>query len=298
MLIRSSMTNQLNQALADALWKIFRRPEPLLPWPTGSDQFWRDPTYAERIVYQHVDDTHGAASRDMLERLDQIDWLWAKLALRPGMHLFDVTCGPGLYAIEFARLGCKVTGNDFNPAAIAYAKDLALIEQVAELCTFVEEDILAMNYNDANFDGAMLLYGVLAALRPAEAQQVLGTIARSLKPGARLCLELLNQDNVDKENSSWWFTDDSGLWGDEPFLHLGERVWHEQEQLSVERYHIVQLQSGELINLQMTDQTYSIEAMTAMLQQAGFGQVDIYPAWDGLPLADAEEWVIYIAKHV
>ena len=36
--------------------------------------------------------------------------------------------------------------------------------------------------------------------------------------------------------------------------------------------------------------------MTAMLQEAGFAQVQVYPAWAGLPLYDAQEWVIYVAE--
>ena len=35
--------------------------------------------------------------------------------------------------------------------------------------------------------------------------------------------------------------------------------------------------------------------LTAMLQEAGFGQMSIHPAWDGLALKDAPEWVVYVA---
>jgi hypothetical protein len=37
--------------------------------------------------------------------------------------------------------------------------------------------------------------------------------------------------------------------------------------------------------------------VTAMLQEAGFGQVSIHPAWDGLALKDAPEWVVYVAER-
>ena len=44
------------------------------------------------------------------------------------------------------------------------------------------------------------------------------------------------------------------------------------------------------------DQTYSIESSVNFLQNNGYSLVDIYPAWDGLSLYDAKEWVVYIAQ--
>ncbi len=289
------MTNNTRHSLTDTLWKIYRRPNPPLPWAKGSDLFWNDPAFSERILREHLDDTHGAASRETTERAAQIEWLWSKLAMQPEIHLFDITCGPGLYAVEFAHRGCTVTGIDFNPTSIAYAKDLVLIEQVTAKCTFIEQDIRHMNYRGSNFNAAILLYGQLAVFPRAQAQALLTNISQSLKPGGRLCLELLNQAQVDKEDSSWWFTDNAGLWGDGPFLHLGERFWDPDEQVSVERYHIVHLETGQLTQMQMTDQTYATETIIGMLKQAGFSAVTVYPAWGGLPLADAEEWVAYVA---
>jgi hypothetical protein len=79
----------------------------------------------------------------------------------------------------------------------------------------------------------LFLYGQLAVFPRHEAQQLLGKIAASLKPGGLFCVELLNQERVDKVNGNWWFTDNTGLGGDRPFLHLGERFWLAAEEISV-----------------------------------------------------------------
>lgn len=227
----------------------------------------------------------------------QLEWLWKTLALRPGMCLLDITCGPGLYAVEFARRGCQVTGIDFGPASISYARDLARSHGVSDRCTFVEQDIRQMAYQGADFNVALFTYGQLAVFPLTEAQALLANIAQSLRPGGKLCIELLDQAEVDKTNSTWWFTDDTGLWGERPFLHLGERVWHAAEQISVERFYIIHLETGELTEITLSDQTYAVETMVAMLKQAGFQSVDVHPAWGGLPLYDAEEWVVYVAER-
>jgi len=257
---------------------------------------WNGPNFSERILSEHLDEGHGAASRVSNERGAQIDWLWQKLGLFKGARLFDVTCGPGLYAIKFAQRGCRVTGVDFNPAAIAYAKDLALSERLASLCTFVEQDVRELNYDGANFDAAILLYGQLDSFDRPEAVTLLRQIANSLKSGGKLCIEILNQAEVDKTDSTWWFTDEQGLWADEPFLHLGERFWYEDQQMSVERYYIIHLETGQMDEVFMCTQTYSVEDINQMMKEAGFSTVDVYPAWDKLSLYDADEWMVYVAE--
>jgi SAM-dependent methyltransferase len=287
---------KVNDLLAEALWKVYRRPKRPTPWSKGGNLPWDERDFSERMLREHLDQSHGAASRVAIERAAQIEWLWERLALAPGFHLLDVTCGPGLYAVEFARRGCLVTGVDFGPASIAYARDLALSEGVVEQCTFVERDVRQMDYCGANFEAALFLYGQLAVFKRAEAKALLNQIVQSLRPGGKLCLELLNQERVDKSDSTWWFTDDKGLWGDAPFLHLGERFWNDQEEISVERFQIIHLETSELSEILLCDQTYAVETMTDMLIQAGFKSVAVYYAWDGLPLYDANEWVVYVAE--
>ncbi len=290
-----NMTTSTN--LSQTLWKIYNRPEKPTPWATGGNLPWNDPAFSERMLREHLDESHGAASRVAKERAAQIEWLWRRLGLTAGARLFDVTCGPGLYAVAFARRGCAVTGVDFSPAAIDYARDLARAEGVSARCEFLRQDVRAMHDIGGGFDGAILLYGQLAVMTRAEAQSVLAQIAGALKPGARLAVELLNPERVDKTDSTWWFTDDGGLWGDAPFMHLGERFWLAEENLSVERYQIVRLETGEMDEIQLCDQVYSPEEMAAMMRAAGFSAVEVIPAWDGLSLYDADEWLVYLAER-
>ncbi len=290
------MTDNVNHSLAKAWWKIYRRPDRPLPWMQGGNLPWNEPAFSKRMLREHLDQSHGAASRVESERLTQLEWLWEKLDLQSGAHLLDVTCGPGLYAVEYAQRGCTVTGFDFGPASIAYARDLALKRDVAARCVFVEQDVRQMDNQEAIFEAATFIYGQLAVFTRAEARSLLAQICHSLKPGGKLVIELLNQARVNKTDSTWWFTDHTGLWDDRPFLHLGERFWDKTEEISIERFHIVHLETGELTEILLCDQTYAVETMTEMLKQAGFQSVEVYPAWDGLPLYDAEEWVVYVAQ--
>jgi SAM-dependent methyltransferase len=248
------------------------------------------------MLQEHLDESHGAASRVSAERQLQLTWLRQKLNLEPGMRVLDITCGPGFYAVDLAQEGCSVVGVDFSPAAIAYARQLAESEGVADRCTFVEQDVLQMDYEGQGFDAALFIYGQLAVFPRHQAQLLLEKVACSLRPGGRLCVELLNQDRVDKCSSNWWFTDDTGLWGNAPFLHLGERFWLADQQTSMERFQIIHLDSGRLDEITLCDQTYAVETMCEMMKTAGFPTVNAYPAWDNVPLYDRDEWIVYVAQ--
>jgi SAM-dependent methyltransferase len=218
------------------------------------------------------------------------------LDLLPDDQLCDLTCGPGLYAVELAQRGCRVTGIDFGPAAIAYARQLAQNRGVAERCAFIEQDVRQVDLGMEHFDAALFWYGQLAVFRREDARALLAKVAGALKPGGKLAIELLDQQRVDKSRSTWWYTDNTGLWGDGPYLHLGERFWDDEARMSSERFYILHLETNCLSEVYLCDQTYSIAEMIALMKEVGFAQVDAYPASGGLPVYDAPEWVIYVAQ--
>lgn len=284
-----------NRSLSDALWRIYRRPERPIPWTYGGNLPWNDPEFSERMLREHLDQSHSAASRTADERRLQLPWLWTKLGLESGSRVLDVTCGPGLYSVALAERGCQVTGVDFSPASIAYARQLAAERAVSERCHFIEADVREMSFDAGSFDAALFIYGQLAVFPLADGSSLLQMIGKFLRPGGRLVVELLVQDRLDKKNSNWWFTDDRGLWGDRPFLHLGERYWLEDEQIAVERFYTLDLERGTMDEVTLCDQSYSVDRLVGLMKAAGFSQVDVYPAWDELQLYDAQEWNVYVA---
>lgn len=283
---------EVSDNLAAALRQVYDRPQPPAPWRDGSNLPWDDPAFSERMLAQHLDQSHGAASRRLPEIRGQVQVMWEWLALGVGCRLLDVTCGPGLYAREFSQRGINVTGVDFGPASLRYAREIC----AGLPCRFVQTDVRDMDFAGEGFDAAIYLYGQFTVLRPAESLDVLRRIRAALRPGGRLLIEILDEARFDKRDSAWWYTDRGGLWGDFPYLHLGERAWDPEQRAAVERFHIINLDTGEMQVYGLSDQVYTVAEMTALLAQAGFGDVRIHPAWDHLALKDAAEWVVYVAE--
>lgn len=291
----------------DALRRIYRRPDRPAAWQGGGNLPWDDRAFGERMLREHLDESHGAASRIATERRPQIDWLSEKLGLDAGHRLLDLTCGPGLYAVEWAERGVQVVGIDFAPTSIEYARELARSRGVADSCTFLEADVRDLGTSTgtgtgapdpgSGFDAALFLYGQLAVFPREQAAGLLAAAAARLRPGGRLAVELLEQEKVDKTDSNWWFTDESRIWGDRPFLHLGERFWDAENRLSTERFHTIELETGALHECHLSDQTYAVAEMEGMLKAAGFRATQTFAGWDGVALYDAAEWNVYIATR-
>ena len=185
-----------------------------------------------------------------------------------------------------------------QPGQHPLRRALAAEQGVDDRCSFIQADVRTALPDQAglDFDAALFLYGQLAVFTRAEAAQLLQGAAAALRAGGRLAIELLDFERIDKSSSTWWFTDNTGLWGDTPFLNLGERTWDEEQRASIDRFYVIELQSGELQEIGLSDNGYEAEEMVALLRSSGFDQAQAYPAWDGLEMYDAEEWTVYIGE--
>jgi ubiquinone/menaquinone biosynthesis C-methylase UbiE len=114
----------------------------------------------------------------------EMEPLLQRMDLRPGMHVLDFGCGPGLLAEEMARRvgdGGRVVGVDLNEAFLAGARERAHAAQMRNIA-FVSGDGSAP-LPDASFDRA-LCKNVLEYVTDAE--ETLRDLLRLLKPGGLL----------------------------------------------------------------------------------------------------------------
>jgi ubiquinone/menaquinone biosynthesis C-methylase UbiE len=67
--------------------------------------------------------------------------------------VLDTACAVGGNARWLASLyGCQVYGNDIDEEALTVARDLAEIEQITDLCTFVKAPVEDLPFDDEIFD--------------------------------------------------------------------------------------------------------------------------------------------------
>jgi len=111
------------------------------------------------------------------------------LGLAPGGRLLDVCCGSGRHALLFAKRGILVTGVDVTPEYLRIAKRRAGSRRNP---SFVLGDMRRLPFR-GEFDAAVNLwtsFGYFAS--PADDLRALRSIARALKPGGRLLIDVIN----------------------------------------------------------------------------------------------------------
>jgi len=109
----------------------------------------------------------------------EVGFLVDELALRPGMRVLDVGCGPGRHARALATRGLEVVGLDISARFVALAA-----EDAPAGATFVRGDARTMTF-DAEFDAVVSLCQGAFGLVPGEDAEVLRRMVRALRPGAR-----------------------------------------------------------------------------------------------------------------
>jgi trans-aconitate methyltransferase len=114
----------------------------------------------------------------------------ALLNPQPGEHILDLGCGDGALTEELAQTGAIVTGVDASPAMIAAAQALSRTSSAPfEVHPHSAEQLPYTSAFDTVFSNAALHW-----IRNAEA--VLGSIRRALKPGGRFVAEMGGHGNI------------------------------------------------------------------------------------------------------
>jgi demethylmenaquinone methyltransferase/2-methoxy-6-polyprenyl-1,4-benzoquinol methylase len=124
----------------------------------------------------------------------------------PGDRVLDVATGTGDLAVELARRGAEVVGQDFSEGMLALAR------AKAPALRFEQGDALALPYADGEFDAVTVGFG---ARNFSDLGRGLAEMARVTRPGGRVVV--LEITTPQRPPLSWFFR----LWFDRVVPSLG-----------------------------------------------------------------------------
>ena len=259
------------------LHDITNRRIPPVPWEEGENIPWHDPVFSGRMLMEHLSQDHDLASRKLGIVEAQVDWIHRSLLHEEPARVLDLTCGPGLYLNQFARLGHDGVGIDFSPAAIAYARQEADKESLP--VEYVEGDVRSTQFGD-EFDLVTLLYGQLNVFRRTEAAAIVKRAAASLAPGGIFVAEPQTFSHVKDKGlvGPVWSGQSSGLFSDQPHLLLTESFWDEERRTGTQRIYVIDADSGDVTTHALSNEAYTDEELVSLFSDAGIRDVDVLPS--------------------
>ena len=210
------------------------------------------------------------------------------LEIEPHSRVLDLCCGQGRHSIALAKTGLKVTGVDFSEEMLEIARSQAAKLQLFPVddgngaseggISFHQADMRQLpNEFTGQFDAVINMFSSFGYLESEDDdQQVLHQIAKSLKPGGKLLMDLLNREWVIINNEEYdWHRHEDG------------RIVLERRQLDLQTStnHLTYteiLPDGtrrEMSELQM--RLYTLTELTKMLVTAGLTFKNVYGGFQG-----------------
>ena len=197
----------------------------------------------------------------------EADFIQSSLALPPGAAVLDLACGSGRHAVAMAKRGYRVMGVDFNPHYLAIAAEEAI--RAGAVVEWVPLDMRALDYAE-RFDGVYSFFTSFGYFSDDENEMVLDRIARALRPGGRLLLDMANRDWVvtHPQERTWTQREDGALLMEEVTIDLGSsRV--------ISRLTLIEPQ-GPRLDKEFDLRVYTCAELTALLRRYGMGVREVW----------------------
>lgn len=121
---------------------------------------------------------------------DLVEMIVSVLRLQPGEKVLDLACGSGEHAWRLAQRGMAVQGVDIAPSLIEYCQLQQSWRKLnGSSLTFEVGDMRELAI-EGEFDAVVMLSGSFGFFDDVTNMDVLARMARSLKPGGRLLVDV------------------------------------------------------------------------------------------------------------
>lgn len=225
---------------------------------------------------------------------------WQRLAAAQDGRVLELGCGTGRIAIPVARAGAALVGIDRSPAMLSLARRRLRRAHLDAQAHLVRGDIRSLPFRTRpGFALVMAPYGILQSLtRESDLQRTLASVARVLRPGGLLGIDLV--PDLPRWAEYERRTSLTGRRGQNTRLTLIESVRQDRRRrLTIFDQEYVERKGRErrVRRFALTFRTLSVPQMSRRLEAAGFRVQAVLGDYQGGPWdSRADVWVILAAR--
>jgi SAM-dependent methyltransferase len=243
---------------------INERPAPFSRMTTAA--LWTDPYISQQMLSFHLDGSVAISSGTTESIAESVTWMRRAFLLTDRSRVLDLGCGPGLYASRLARAGIDVTGIDFSPRSIAYARESAARDGLR--VTYVNEDYLAWDSRQ-RFDLVTMIMRDYGALAPDQRWALLGKVERLLEPDGAFLFDVDSMAALEAraESVSYAPSGGGGFWSESPYFEFHGTFVYPDDGVALDKFVIVE--PSRTRSFYVWAQHFSPERLAAELGQAG-----------------------------
>ena len=271
---------------------INSRPKPFEFYTAA--ELWTDEHTSEQMLQFHLNESIDLSSRNHAFIDRSVEWIASQFNVTADTAIADFGCGPGLYTTRLAQTGADVTGIDFSPRSIDYAK-AAAAEKNLDI-TYHCQNYLDFEA-DKRFDLIIMIFCDFCALSPDQRKTLLQKYHTFLKPGGSLLLDVhsLNIFNEKQESATCELNQLNGFWSPNTYYGFVNSFKYDKEKVSLDKYTIIEKDRTRTVYNWL--QYFSRESLTHELAENGFNVQDCFSDVAGTSFDPASPDIAVIAKR-
>jgi SAM-dependent methyltransferase len=205
----------------------------------------------------------------------EVEFIRKMVRVEPPARLLDVPCGGGRHSLALAELGYRVTGVDGSAELLRAAR---AAEKKNLSVAFEHRDMRDLRWR-GEFDAAVCFGNSFGYLDDEGNAAFLAAVRRTLRPGARFVLEypMVLEARLPRFRERSW-AEIGGI------FFLEDEAYDPATGRVVTEYTFVR--NGEVVKRRASHRSYPYREVRALLEAAGFIQVEAYGSLAG----ESYEW--------
>ena len=223
--------------------------------------------------------------------LREVSFIVASLQLAKGAKILDLGCGFGRHLIKMAERGYEMVGYDLSTPLLQQASNES--HRRGLQVEFYLGDMRNLNFKNA-FDGLICMHSTFGYFDEDTNFDVLYRIARSLRKGGRLLLEVVNRDWVINNlppGRVWWENGSTSFLEEIGFVHA-------TSVLKIKRQIVIETKTPWEQNIRI--RIYSYQELISQMRQVGLRVLEISGdiAYKGSYLGTVSRHLFVLAEKV